>query len=55
MAMFRCPDYLVYVGWILVEIVMFYFFSQETLGHTLEHASDVFDKMDGEKLARVCS
>lgn len=44
--------YLVYVCWILVEIVLFYFFFPETLGHTLEHAGDVFDKMDEEQLAR---
>ena len=43
--------YLVYVGWILVEIVIFFFFYPETLGHTLEHSGDIFDDMDSEHLA----
>ncbi|KAE9374970.1 general substrate transporter [Stipitochalara longipes BDJ] len=43
--------YLVYVGWILVEIGIFFFFYPETLGHTLEQSGDIFDDMDSEQLA----
>ncbi|KAL4736073.1 major facilitator superfamily domain-containing protein [Aspergillus similis] len=35
--------YLVYVAWLLVEVVLFYFFFPETNGMTLEKIAEVFD------------
>ena len=35
--------YMVYVGWLVVEIAVFYFLYPETKGYTLENAAKVFD------------
>jgi MFS family permease len=35
--------YLVYIGWIVVEMVVIYFFFVETAGKTLEELSEIFD------------
>ena len=34
--------YLVYIGWIVVEMVTIYFFFVETAGKTLEELSEIF-------------
>lgn len=34
--------YLVYIGWIVVELVTIYFFAVETAGKTLEEMADIF-------------
>jgi hypothetical protein len=35
--------YLVYIGWMVVEMAIIYFFFVETAGKTLEELKDVFD------------
>ncbi|KAL3466373.1 general substrate transporter [Aspergillus heterothallicus] len=35
--------YLVYVAWLLVEVLLFYFFFPETYGKTLETIAEIFD------------
>lgn len=35
--------YLVYIGWIVVEMVTIYFFFVETAGKTLEELSEIFN------------
>ncbi|KAJ5153550.1 Lactose permease [Penicillium canariense] len=41
--------YLVYIGWICVEIVVIYFFFVETAGKTLEELKDIFDAPNPRK------
>lgn len=41
--------YLVYVGWILVEIVVIYFFFVETAGKTLEELGEIFEARNPRK------
>ncbi|XWX00769.1 hypothetical protein V2A60_008790 [Cordyceps javanica] len=44
--------YLVYVGWLLVEICVFYFLYVETKGYTLEKIQEAFgDGLPGERFA----
>lgn len=46
--------YLVYVGWLLVEIVTFWFLYPETKGYTLEGTQEAFGddaKFDGPEKA----
>jgi hypothetical protein len=45
--------YLVYVGWILVEIVLFYLFFPETHGRSLEGSAEIFDDIDSKALAKT--
>jgi hypothetical protein len=35
--------YLVYIGWIVVEMVTIYFFAVETAGKTLEEMAEIFN------------
>ncbi|KAL8366829.1 hypothetical protein RB599_011243, partial [Gaeumannomyces hyphopodioides] len=43
--------YIVYIVWIAIEVVLFYFFFPETLGHSLESAAEIFDgRADDENL-----
>ncbi|KAJ0417134.1 general substrate transporter [Aspergillus carlsbadensis] len=39
--------YLVYVAWLLVEVLLFYFFFPETYGKTLETIAEIFDMPQG--------
>jgi hypothetical protein len=39
--------YLVYVAWLLVEVLLFYFFFPETYGKTLETIAEIFDTPKG--------
>lgn len=41
--------YLVFVGWITVEIVLIYFFAVETAGKTLEELSGIFEAKNPRK------
>lgn len=41
--------YLVYIGWICVEIVVVYFFFVETAGKTLEELSEIFEAKNPRK------
>lgn len=41
--------YLVYVGWIMVEIVVIYFFFVETAGKTLEELGEIFEAKNPRK------
>ncbi|KAJ2903647.1 hypothetical protein MKZ38_009590 [Zalerion maritima] len=41
--------YLVYIGWICVEIVLIYFFFVETAGKTLEELSEIFEAKNPRK------
>lgn len=41
--------YLVYIGWICVEMVVIYFFFVETAGKTLEEMSSIFDAPNPRK------
>ncbi|KAH7028083.1 lactose permease [Microdochium trichocladiopsis] len=41
--------YLVYIGWIIVEIVIIYFFFVETAGKTLEEMSEIFEAPNPRK------
>jgi len=41
--------YLVYIGWIMVEIVVIYFFFVETAGKTLEEMSEIFEAPNSRK------
>lgn len=41
--------YLVYIGWILVELVVIYFFFVETAGKTLEEMSQIFEAKNPAK------
>jgi hypothetical protein len=41
--------YLVYIGWLCVEIVVIYFFFVETAGKTLEEMSEIFEAKNPRK------
>lgn len=41
--------YLVYIGWIVVELVIIYFFFVETAGKTLEEMGEIFDAPNPRK------
>ncbi|KAM0807455.1 putative General substrate transporter [Seiridium cardinale] len=41
--------YLVYIGWIMVEIVVIYFFFVETAGKTLEEMAEIFEAKNPRK------
>lgn len=41
--------YLVYIGWIMVEMVVIYFFFVETAGKTLEELSEIFEAKNPRK------
>ncbi|ETS77587.1 hypothetical protein PFICI_09649 [Pestalotiopsis fici W106-1] len=41
--------YLVYIGWLVVEIVVIYFFFVETAGKTLEEMSEIFEAKNPRK------
>jgi hypothetical protein len=41
--------YLVYIGWICVEIVIIYFFFVETAGKTLEEMGEIFNSPNPRK------
>ena len=41
--------YLVYIGWIVVELVLIYFFFVETAGKTLEEMGEIFDAPNPRK------
>lgn len=41
--------YLVYIGWIIVEIIVIYFFFVETAGKTLEEMSEIFEAPNPRK------
>ena len=41
--------YLVYIGWIVVEIVVIYFFFVETAGKTLEELGEIFEAKNPRK------
>ncbi|KAH8195984.1 hypothetical protein TruAng_009850 [Truncatella angustata] len=41
--------YLVYIGWIVVELVVIYFFFVETAGKTLEEMSEIFEAKNPRK------
>lgn len=41
--------YLVYIGWIVVEIVIIYFFFVETAGKTLEELGEIFEAKNPRK------
>jgi MFS family permease len=41
--------YLVYVGWIVIEMVLIYFFFVETAGKTLEELGEIFEARDPRK------
>jgi hypothetical protein len=43
--------YLVYVVWILVEILFMYFFYPETHGYSLEGVAEIFDGLSLDVLA----
>lgn len=41
--------YLVYIGWIVVELVVIFFFFVETAGHTLEELKEIFEAPNPRK------
>lgn len=41
--------YLVYIGWIIFEIVIIYFYFVETAGKTLEELSEIFEARNPRK------
>ena len=41
--------YLVYIGWIIFEIVIIYLFFVETAGKTLEELSEIFEARNPRK------
>ncbi|KAI1077284.1 lactose permease [Whalleya microplaca] len=45
--------YLVYIGWIVVEIVVIYFFFVETAGKTLEELGEIFEAKNPRKASTM--
>jgi len=45
--------YLVYIGWICVEMVVIYFFFVETAGKTLEEMGDIFAAKNPRKASTM--
>ncbi|KAI1160308.1 lactose permease [Nemania serpens] len=41
--------YIVYIGWIVIEMILIYFFFVETAGKTLEELSDIFEAPNPRK------
>lgn len=45
--------YCVYIGWLVVEILVVFFFFPETKGFTLEEVSEIFEGKDSAGARRV--